>query len=142
MYASEKPGVLKASWAGAVANGNNSPAEKSGNKQPANRLIIIQTFLAVTTAASALASAGTIRWGETPSSPDLQRIEIRLDGVSPHPVSWEAPFRFFACIGTMGHPPHPPFGPRAHFGIDCPKALARVFPQFPEKNCGMKDTGS
>jgi len=29
-------------------------------------------------------------------------------------------------------------GPALHFGIDCPEALARVFPQFPEKTMAGK----
>src|SRR5438132_14100991 len=110
MYASEKPGVLKASWAGAVANGNNSPAEKSGNKQPANRLIIIQTFLAVTTAASALASAGTIRWGETPSSPDVQWTEMRAREDARSATFVDSLLSLLSTHCDHGPPPHPPFG--------------------------------
>src|SRR2546423_6001502 len=123
MYASEKPGVLKASWAGAVANGNNSPAEKSGNKQPANRLIMIQTFLAVTTAASALASAGTIRWGETPSSPDLQRIKNKVDGGSPHRVHGEPPFLFLHAMGPWTPPLTPPSGRERTLALNAQKPL-------------------
>src|SRR5438034_2452544 len=42
------------------------------------------------------------RWGETPSSPDLQWIETRARR-SLAPWLWVASFRFCACIG-MNHP--------------------------------------
>src|SRR5439155_16540272 len=56
------------------------------------------------------------RWGETPSSPDLQWIEIRARRSLAPPGSWEAPFRFCACIGTMNRPLTRPSGTLSPLG--------------------------